>query len=412
MASASATSPAVPRSSLPALIAREEQRRARRKLQLWLYAGLLLLAAAGAYAWLRPRPTPFAALFRQEAVTHGDVLREVQATGRIEALVTVSVGAEISGRIAYVDADYNQRVQQGQVLARFDRAGLEAQLKQASAAVAAAQMALAQARTDQAQVARTQERVARLYAQHAVSEAEHDSAEASAKLAAQRVDAAEAQWSAQRANLALAHNNLEHGTVRSPIDGIIITRNIDPGQTVASMLQSPTLFSVAADLRKVRVIANVDEADIGEVAQDQRASFSVNAYPERVFEGKVVEVRNSPLIVQDVVTYGAVIEADNLDLALKPGMTASVRIRTGTEPNTLRVPNAALRFIPPEQLGMSATQGKAVYLVDGEHLRRVPVSAGLSDSEVTAVSAQGLTTHDRVVVDLTTAGRSRYELKH
>jgi HlyD family secretion protein len=277
--------------------------------------------------------------------------------------------------------------------------------------VAAAEMALAQVKTDQGQVARTAERVSKLYAQRAISDAEQEAAQANAKLAAQRVDAAQAQWSAQRANLALAHNNLEHSTIRSPIDGIVISRNIDPGQTVAAVLQSPTLFSVAADLRKVRVVANVDEADIGEVAVAQRATFSVNAYPERAFEGKVVEVRNAAVIVQDVVTYGAVIEADNLDLALKPGMTASVRIRTGTELASLRVPNAALRFTPPEVLGVPASAGKAVFVVAGEQLRRVPVTAGLSDSEQTAVQAEGLSVHDKVVVDLTSAGRTFYEPK-
>ena len=411
VADVSASPPTLRSGSLPELIDRETRRRLRRKVYVWASVTLLVAAVIGAFFALRPKPLPFAARFRQESVTQGDLVREVQATGRIEALVTVAVGAEISGRIAYVDVDYNQRVTQGQVMARFDRAALQAQLAQARAATATAQMLLAQAKTEQSQVARTLERVSRLYREHAASDADYESAQASDRLAQQRVDASEAQLAAQRATLALAQANLEHTTIRSPIDGIVITRNIDPGQTVASVLQSPTLFSVAADLRKMRVIANVDEADIGEVKVQQRATFTVNAYPERIFQGEVVEVRNSPVVVQDVVTYGAVVEADNLDLALKPGMTASVRIRAGSVNDVLRVPQAALRFSPPEQLvpPQGRDPGPAVWRIDGEGLRRIPVRPGLSDGEQTAVIAEDLRPNDRVVVDLTAGGKAAYD---
>mgnify|MGYP003444456185 CR=1 FL=1 len=411
VADVSASPPTLRSGSLPELIDRETRRRLRRKVYVWASVTLLVAAVIGAFFALRPKPLPFAARFRQESVTQGDLVREVQATGRIEALVTVAVGAEISGRIAYVDVDYNQRVTQGQVMARFDRAALQAQLAQARAATATAQMLLAQAKTEQSQVARTLERVSRLYREHAASDADYESAQASDRLAQQRVDASEAQLAAQRATLALAQANLEHTTIRSPIDGIVITRNIDPGQTVASVLQSPTLFSVAADLRKMRVIANVDEADIGEVKVQQRATFTVNAYPERIFQGEVVEVRNSPVVVQDVVTYGAVVEADNLDLALKPGMTASVRIRAGSVNHVLRVPQAALRFSPPEQLvpPQGRDPGPAVWRIDGEGLRRIPVRPGLSDGEQTAVAAEDLRPNDRVVVDLTAGGKAAYD---
>lgn len=411
VADVSASPPTLRSGSLPELIDRETRRRLRRKVYVWASVTLLVAAVIGAFFALRPKPLPFAARFRQESVTQGDLVREVQATGRIEALVTVAVGAEISGRIAYVDVDYNQRVTQGQVMARFDRAALQAQLAQARAATATAQMLLAQAKTEQSQVARTLERVSRLYREHAASDADYESAQASDRLAQQRVDASEAQLAAQRATLALAQANLEHTTIRSPIDGIVITRNIDPGQTVASVLQSPTLFSVAADLRKMRVIANVDEADIGEVKVQQRATFTVNAYPERIFQGEVVEVRNSPVVVQDVVTYGAVVEADNLDLALKPGMTASVRMRAGSVNDVLRVPQAALRFSPPEQLvpPQGRDPGPAVWRIDGEGLRRIPVRPGLSDGEQTAVIAEDLRPNDRVVVDLTAGGKAAYD---
>lgn len=397
------------RETLPALIDRETHRRTRRRIYAWASVVAAGSLAVAAYVALRPKPLPFAERFRQEAVTKGAVVRDVQATGRLEALVTVAVGAEISGRIADVDADYNQVVKQGQVLARFDRAALQAQLAQASAGAAAAEMLLAQSRTDQAQAKRTLERVTRLHSGNALSDADLESAQGAAELATQRMDAAQAQLAAQRANLALAQTNLEHTTIRSPIDGVVITRNIDPGQTVSSMLQSPTLFTVAADLRRMRVIAAVDEADIGAVRAGQHASFTVNAYPDRVFGGNVVEVRNSPVVVQDVVTYGAVIEADNLDLALKPGMTASARIRTGSVDEALRVPDTALHFAPPAELELATDASAGLWVVDGPRLRRVTVAPGLSDGELTVVESTDLRPGDRVVVDLTVGGRAAYD---
>ncbi|HEX2677209.1 MAG TPA: efflux RND transporter periplasmic adaptor subunit [Polyangiales bacterium] len=400
------------RGTLPELIERETHRRLRRRAYVWGSVVALLVLAVAAYVALRPKPLPFNERFRQAAITRGDVVREVQATGRLEALVTVSVGAEISGRIASVEADYNQVVRVGQVLASFDRAALQAQLAQARAGSAASEMLLAQAKTDRAQAARTLQRVMRLHDGSAASDADREAAEAAAQLATQRVEAAEAQLAAQRATLALAQTNLEHTTIRAPIDGIVIARNIDPGQTVASALQAPTLFTVAADLRKMRVIAAVDEADIGEVHAGQEASFSVNAYPERVFHGRVVEVRNAPVVVQDVVTYGAVIEVDNLDLALKPGMTASSRIRTGSVHDVLRVSDTALRFTPPEQLKTSKPTSPGLWRVDGAALRRVSVRTGLSDGELTAIESDELRPNDRVVVDLTAGGRALYDTQH
>jgi HlyD family secretion protein len=268
-------------------------------------------------------------------------LRDVHATGHVQAVTTVEIGAEVSGRIATVDVDYNDRVKAGEVLARFDRTSLQAQLAQMNATLQGSRATLEQAKTDRDQAKRNVERITRLFSSKAISEAEHDTAVSAANLADQRVRAAEAQVTAQEASLAVSRNNLDHAVIRSPIDGVIVTRNVDPGQTVASAFQTPVLFTVAADLRKMEVVAAVDEADVGEIAVRQPATFTVNAYPERTFEGIVRTVRNSPVVVQDVVTYGTVVEVDNPDLALKPGMTASVRIRTATAKDVLRVPNAA-----------------------------------------------------------------------
>jgi HlyD family secretion protein len=280
--------------TLEELIDREAARRRRRRAMGW---GLLVLGAVLAIAaWLilRPRPVPFAARFRFETASHGDIVREVRATGHVEAVTTVQVGAEISGKIASVEVDYNARVAAGQVLARFDRDVLLAQLAQSQATLAAAHAAVAQAFTDRDRTARDLVRVERLYRDKVLSDADHDNAVAAARLNDERVTSAQAQLGAQQAAYSVARTNLDRSIIRAPIDGVVITRNVDPGQTVASALQTPILFTVAADLRKMRVVAAVDEADIGEVAVGQHAAFTVNAYADRLFEGVVTEVRNSP----------------------------------------------------------------------------------------------------------------------
>ena len=242
-----------------------------------------------------------------------------------------------------------------------------------------------------------------------VTDADHDTAVAGSRLATQRVSAAEAQVAAQQALFAVANTSLDHAVIRAPIDGVIITRNVDPGQTVASMLQTPVLFTVAADLRKMRVIAAVDEADIGEVAVGAHATFTVNAYPDRVFEGIVTEVRNSPVVVQDVVTYGTIIEVDNIDLALKPGMTASARVRTAAVKNVRRAPAAALRFAPP---GEKNGDAPGVWVIEGATLRRLDVRTGVSDGELTEIAPGAVDVGRSVLVELTPEGRKAHGLAH
>lgn len=407
-----ATSPATPsktKPSLPELIERESQRKLRRRLLFAaLFATIVALIFAG-WVLLRPKPAPLSARFRTAAVTEGDVVREVHATGHLEALTTVQVGAEISGRIASVEVDYNDQVKAGQVLARFDRASLEAQVAQMQAGLAASRAALEQAKTDRDRVARDKERIDRLFASRSVSEAERDTMSASARLMGQRVSAAEAQLAAQQASFSVAKTNLEHAVIRAPIDGVIITRNVDPGQTVASMMMTPVLFTVAADLRKMHVIAAVDEADIGELADRQRATFTVNAYPGRTFEGVVTEVRSSPQIVQDVVTYGTEVEVDNADLALKPGMTATVRIQTAVAKNALRVPASAFRFTPP---GETPSVEPGLWVLSHSAMRHVNVRPGISDGETTAIERGPVSAGEQVMYELTPVGRSAYGIAH
>lgn len=395
--------------SLAGLVERENARKHRRRLLLVVLLALIPVLAVATWALVRPKPIPIAARFRTSRATQGAIVREVHATGHLEAVTTVQVGAEISGRIASVEVDHNDRVTAGQVLARFDRAALEAQLAQIQATLTAAQAAVEQAKTDRVRALRDKERVDRLFESKSIADSEHDNAASAARLADQRVSAAEAQVAAQRAAYTLAKTNLEHTVIRAPIDGVVITRNVDQGQTVASMLQTPVLFSVAADLRKMQVIAAVDEADIGEVRIAQRATFTVNAYPKRTFEGVVTQVRSSPQIVQDVVTYGTEVEIDNADLALKPGMTASVRIRTAQAADVLRVPAAAFQFTPPGE--RPAPEPGVWVLADGA-VRRVPATPGVSDGELTAVTASPIRVGDEIIYEITPEGRKAYGIGH
>lgn len=390
---------------LAQIIDRVSRSKRRRRTVRALIAVLVCAAAAALWLTTRPKPVPIAARFRSAAVSQGDVVREVNATGQIEALTTVQVGSEVSGRIASVEVDYNDQVKAGQVLARFDRAALEATRAQIAATLAGARAAVEQAKTDRERSTRDSERADKLFAATVLNQADRDTAAATARLMRQRVVAAEAQVAAQEAAYSLAKTNLSRTVILAPIDGVIITRNVDPGQTVASMLQTPILFTVAADLRKMRVIAAVDEADTGEVAVGQRATFTVNAYPNRAFEGVVTEVRNSPRVVQEVVTYGTVVEVDNSDLALKPGMTASVHIVTAQAKNVLRVPAGAFQFTPPgEKPGGAPT----VWTLTSGVLQRVPVTAGVSDGEQTGVQLGSLPVGAQVVYELTAEGRKAY----
>jgi HlyD family secretion protein len=397
------------RESLSELIEREKHRKKNRALVVWLVLTGTLLAILGTWYLLRPKPVPLPARFRTHAVTRGDVLREVRATGRLEAVTTVQVGAEISGRLATVEVEHNDRVTAGQVLARFDRVALGAQLAQIEATLAASRALLEQARTERERAVREKRRVEHLFSTGSVPEAQQDDAQSAFALAEQRVTAAQADVAARLAAYQVAKTTLDHTLVRSPIDGVVITRNVDPGQTVAASLQAPVLFTVAADLRKMHVLAAVDEADVGDVAIGQKVTFTVNAYPTRTFSGHVTQVRNSPQVIQDVVTYGTEVEVSNMDLALKPGMTATVRIRTATAENVLRVPGMALAFVPPGEQSDASTR---VWILSGTSLRSVGVEPGITDGEVTEVTSEALSAGQEVIVELTPEGRAAYGIAH
>jgi len=396
------------KTSLTTLVDRERKRQVRRRVLVGV--ALVLVAAAAVVVWyvLRPQPVPIAQRFRTQPTTTGDIHREIEASGHLEAESTVSVGAEVSGRVLAVLADYNDVVTEGQVLARFDAASIDAQVAQLEAAIAAARASLAQADSDRDQAAANLTRIERLFAAHAIAASERDTAVFGLRSAEARVRAARAQIAAQQAAYSVARTSRAHTEIVSPITGVVITRSVDPGQTVVSALQSPVLFAIAADLRRMRVIAAVDEADVGEVHAGLSATFTVNAYPTRTFTGTVMEIRNAPVVVEEVVTYGSVVEVDNDDLALRPGMTASVHIATGSATSVVRVPNAALQFTPP---GETAGTSPEVWSITNGAVRRIPVTTGLADGLWTEVRS-GLSDGDVVITELTHEGRLAYGIAH
>jgi HlyD family secretion protein len=312
--------------------------------------------------------------FRTSKVERGEISSIVTATGTINPVVTVLVGSQVSGTIKALYADFNSRVKEGQVIAQIDPAIFEAQVDQAKANVstslanlsnAQANLQNIQANLVKAEVAvsdaqRTLDRNIQLMKMNAIAQASLDTVQANHEsavaqreatkaqmgVATSQIESAKAQVEHSKAALKLAETNLRYTTIRSPVHGIVISRNVDVGQTVAASLQAPTLFTIARDLTQMQVDTNMSEADIGRVVVGQEATFTVDAYPEKTFRGRVSEIRNAPTIIQNVVTYDVVLQVDNKDLKLKPGMTANVSVITAHRGGVLKIPNTALRYKP------------------------------------------------------------------
>lgn len=381
------------RPSLPEILTEERRHRVTRRL-VGLGLGLALVAATiAAVMLLRERPAASAAGFRVEPVTRGDVTHEVSATGRLEARTTVSVGPEISGRIVAVAVDFNDHVRRGQVLARFDTSALRAQLDAARASVRVARVAVDSAELAASRTSRELRRITPLRDLGMATAAEYDATADAEREAAEQVMGARARLRLEHASLALAQTNLDHAEIRAPIDGVVITRAVDPGQAVAATLQSPELFVIAEDLGRMRVIADIDEADVGQVSVGQPAYFTVDAFADQTFTAVLDELRAAPTITQDVVTYQAVLTVDNPEHRLLPGMTASVKVITGEARQALVVPNAALRFTPPGQT--RTTHG--VWVMGDPEPRFVALATLVTDGTRSAVQGE-LDAGDAVVV--------------
>jgi HlyD family secretion protein len=316
--------------------------RAHRRLIVSLSIGILVLLAMG-FA-LRSRNGH--ARYATAVVDRGTITESVGATGALEAVTTVQVGSQVSGSIQSLSADFNSRVRKGQVVARLDPSIFDARLGQARANLVAARANTDRAGAEVEDARQKLQRAQELAAQNLLPQSDLDSAKAAYDSATAQVKAAQAAVTQAQANVSQAELDLAHTVITAPIDGVVIARNIDVGQTVAASFQAPTLFVIANDLSQMQVNASVDEADIGHVRTGQDVTFRVDAYPERTFAGRVQQVRLQPTTVQNVVTYNAIVTVQNPKQLLMPGMTATVSIIVNDRDNALRLPAAALRFRP------------------------------------------------------------------
>ena len=282
-------------------------------------------------------------------VTRGNVSQVVSSTGTLQAVITVQVGSQVSGTIDKLFADFNTKVKAGQVVAQLNQDKFKATVDQARANLLAAQSNFAKSKVSVEDAQRTLQRNKELMKRQLIAQSELDAAQTAYDAAMAQLEVNRAQSAQSQAALNQALVDLNNTVIRSPVDGIVISRNVDVGQTVAASLQAPTLFTIANDLAKMEVHTNVDEADVGNVHEKQEVTFTVDAFPARRFKGRVYQVRNAPTVVQNVVTYDAVVRIDNKEFLLKPGMTANVQFLVSQRENVLTIPNMALRFKPPEQ---------------------------------------------------------------
>ena len=289
-----------------------------------LVAAILVLAGTG-YGFWRWGSRPKESAYVTMPVQRGNVTQVVSSTGTLQAVITVLVGSQISGTIDKLFADFNTKVKAGEVVAQLNQDKFKAAVDQARANLLAAESNLAKAKVSVVDAQRTLERNRELRKRDLMPQSELDAAQTAYDAALAQVEVNKAQSAQAQAGLNQATVDLNNTVIRSPVDGIVISRNVDVGQTVAASLQAPTLFTIANDLAKMEVHTNVDEADVGNVTEGQEVSFTVDAFPARRFKGRVHQVRNAPTVVQNVVTYDAVVRIDNKELLLKPGMTANVQ---------------------------------------------------------------------------------------
>jgi HlyD family secretion protein len=374
----------------------------RAAIGLVILAGL---ASGGWYGYQHWFNAPDPVTYKTEKVEKGTVISTVSATGTIEPLVKVLVGSQVSGTIMKWYADFNQKVEEGFVLAELDQDRFKAVLEQRKAGAAVAKARVEEARALLAKATMDRERIERMYSKQAATDFEFRTAKADEDVAKALFLAAEAQSQAAEADVQQATVELDKTVIRSPIDGVVISRDVDEGQTVAAAMQAPTLFNIANDLTKMRVNAAVSEMDIGKVREDMKAEFKVDAYPDRSFSGTVSQVRYAEKIENNVVTYTTLITVANPELLLRPGMTARIKFEVDRVENAIKIPNAALRFIPREvseklrkQTAESETsKSPSVYqLKDGKPVK-VTVTTSLNDGKYTAITSDNLKVGDTVV---------------
>jgi len=417
-------------------IARLNSRGGGTRLKPYLVAALVLVAAGCVAIFMSRGGTSNATQYKTEEVRRGDLTVIVTATGTLQPKKEVEVGSELSGTIKSVEVDYNSRVKSGQVLARLDTSKLEATITQCKASLESARAKVLQARatvTETAAKLAQYRRMRELSNGKAPAQADIDAAEA----AYRRAEADEANCAASvdqaEATLKANETDLSKSTIRSPINGVVLTRSIDPGQTVAAAMTTPVLFKLAEDLAKMDLHVNVDEADVSRTRESQKATFSVAAYSRRTFDATVIQVRFGSSTTSGVVTYETVLDVDNRDLALRPGMTATADIVVKKVKDAILVPSGALRFTPPaqneaakkpsggligsllphpplraEDRGEPAADNKSrqrVWVMKSDKLVPIPVITGSTNGGVTEILAGDVSPGMNVVVDVVAGGK-------
>jgi len=384
-----------------------------RKYLIWTIILLGGVGVAIGYGSLQPNKKATSLRYETVKVDSGRIVAKVTATGTLSALVTVQVGSQVSGRIQQIFVDYNTPVKKGQLIAKIDPQLFEATVAQARANVIAAQGNLAKTQAQAVDAERQYRRARALSERQLIALAEVDTAQTNAEVAQASIEAAKGSLAQAQAALHQAQVNLAYTNIISPTNGVVIARSVDVGQTVAASLQAPILFLIAEDLAKMQVDTSVAEADVGRLQAGMKATFTVDAYPSERFTGLVRQIRNSPQVLQNVVTYDAVIDVENAELKLKPGMTANVTFIYAEKDETLRVPNSALRFRPPPELMQGLPQrgvGKSpegnapdrrtVWLLRGEAPEVVSLKIGISDGSVTEVVEGEVRAGDRLITDV------------
>jgi HlyD family secretion protein len=445
-------------------IAQKQKKAHSRHLSRWVLASVIFtaLSASGIFVWLH---TSNKATYITAAVDRGDIESTVTTSGSLNAVITVQVGSQVSGNIIALYADFNTNVKKGQLVAEIDPAPFQAAVNQATASLNAAKAAVftalatrAKSQSDlvsaEANVASQKANVAKAQSVVDLAKVENDrrqmmimnrvtsqedadtvranydqsiasldaaraavsAAEAAAESGRKQIEVAQSQLNqaeaiVQQDNAILdqAQLNLSHTRIIAPVDGTVESRNMDVGQTVAASFQAPTIFLIAQDLTKMQVDTNVDESDVGRIQLDQKATFTVDAWPGKIFRGRVSQIRQAPINVQNVITYDVVIEVLNADLKLFPGMTANVTVSVGTASNALRLPKAALRFHPlaaastKQPPSQQAQQGQTIYVLDGRG-QPVPVRVklGISDANYVEVVSGDLTQGQQIVLGMPT----------
>jgi len=379
--------------------------RVPRKIR-WLLVSCAIIAVGAAYLWRGAQPEP--PRYVTAPVASGDVVRSIVTTGTVNPVVTVQVGSYVSGVIESLSCDYNTRVKAGQLCAKIDPRPYQLVADQDAANLASAE---AQLRKDQASLtyAKTNyDRDLKLLSEGIVSQDTVDSDKSAYDQGVAQVGLDRAAIEQRQAALNASRVNLGYTNIVSPVDGIVVSRNIDVGQTVAASFQTPTLFLIAKDLTKMQVDTNVSESDVGGAAVGEKASFTVEAYLNKVFWGQVTQVRQAPITVQNVVTYDVVVSVDNPKLELLPGMTANTRIITAERDDVLRVPLPALRFSPGglRQASVPATPGAAkpnegahVWVLRDGRPVKIPVTTGLNDGSFVEITGGDLKSGDQVIVN-------------